>query len=82
MPNYDIDTQTEIVLATMAIHNYIRKKDVNDNSFEVAETENYVYLFMRANSNKPEVNEDDEIGEDHQIWMEVRNKIARHIAQM
>ncbi|GAA0165919.1 hypothetical protein LIER_40087 [Lithospermum erythrorhizon] len=82
MPNYDIDTQTEIVLATMAIHNYIRKKYVNNNSFELAETENYVPSTVGANSNKPEINEDDEILEDHQIWMEVRNKIARHIAQM
>ncbi|GAA0148288.1 hypothetical protein LIER_36691 [Lithospermum erythrorhizon] len=82
MSNYDIDTQTEIVLATMAIHNYIRKKGVNDNAFEMAETENYVPTSVGANSNKPEVNEDDEIGEDHLIWMEVRNKIARDIVQM
>ncbi|XP_009762934.1 uncharacterized protein [Nicotiana sylvestris] len=42
MPFYHIDTQKDIVLATMAIHNYIRKKCKVDNAFQEAENERYV----------------------------------------
>ncbi|KAG8379759.1 hypothetical protein BUALT_Bualt07G0122800 [Buddleja alternifolia] len=41
MPYYHIDTQREIVLATMAVHNYIRKKNVADHAFLIAEDESY-----------------------------------------
>ncbi|XP_073121815.1 uncharacterized protein [Henckelia pumila] len=41
MPYFHIDTQREIVLATMTIHNYIRKKNVSDEAFQMAEYESY-----------------------------------------
>ena len=41
MPMYKIDTQTDIVLPTMAIHNYIRKSNYSDSAFRTAERENY-----------------------------------------
>ncbi|XP_052177582.1 uncharacterized protein LOC127791642 [Diospyros lotus] len=42
MPAYNFDTQRDIVLGTMAIHNYIRKKWVHDVAFTAAENENYI----------------------------------------
>ena len=32
MPSYKIETQTDIVIATIAIHNYIRKQNVGDDA--------------------------------------------------
>ena len=37
MPMYTINTQTDIVLATMMVHNYIKKSNVADNAFQIAE---------------------------------------------
>ncbi|PHT41070.1 hypothetical protein CQW23_19924 [Capsicum baccatum] len=42
MPYYNIDTQRDIVIATMATHNYIRKKCNVDNAFQMAENERYI----------------------------------------
>ncbi|KAM3202487.1 hypothetical protein P3L10_030111 [Capsicum annuum] len=42
MPYYNIDTQMDIVIATMAIHNYIRKKCNVDNAFQTDENERYI----------------------------------------
>ncbi|XP_047258740.1 uncharacterized protein LOC124890936, partial [Capsicum annuum] len=42
MPYYNIDTQRDIVIDTMAIHNYIRKKCNVDNAFQAAENERYI----------------------------------------
>ena len=42
MPAYNFDTQRDIVLGTMAIHNYIRKKGIQDVAFTAAENENYI----------------------------------------
>ncbi|PHU09883.1 hypothetical protein BC332_21743 [Capsicum chinense] len=44
MPYYNIDTQRDIVIATMTIHNYIRKKCNVDNAFQMAENERYIPL--------------------------------------
>lgn len=42
MPMYAIDTQTDIVLATMSIHNYIRNSNTEESAFETAERETYI----------------------------------------
>ncbi|KAF3682892.1 putative PRA1 (Prenylated rab acceptor) family protein [Capsicum annuum] len=42
MPYYNIDTQRDIVIATMAIHNYIRKKCNVYNAFQMAKNERYI----------------------------------------
>ncbi|XP_060216059.1 uncharacterized protein LOC132643609 [Lycium barbarum] len=42
MSYYHIDTQRDIVLATMAIHNFIRKKCNVDDAFQTAENESYI----------------------------------------
>ncbi|KAK3038744.1 hypothetical protein RJ639_028351 [Escallonia herrerae] len=39
MPYYDFYDQVKIVLASMAVHNYIRKKGSSDNAFDIAEQE-------------------------------------------
>ncbi|KAK6944273.1 hypothetical protein RJ641_025375 [Dillenia turbinata] len=36
IPYYPINVQTEIVLATMVVHNYIHKKGTADNGYEIA----------------------------------------------
>ena len=35
MPSYDIITQRNIVIATMALHNYIRSKALDDPAFTI-----------------------------------------------
>ncbi|KAJ0088680.1 hypothetical protein Patl1_32789 [Pistacia atlantica] len=50
MPTFHIDTQRDIVLATMAIHNYIRKKNTPDMAFQVAENETYVFIRWRRST--------------------------------
>ncbi|XP_009762512.1 uncharacterized protein [Nicotiana sylvestris] len=42
MPFYHIDTQRDIVLATMTIHKYIRRKCNMDDAFRATENERYV----------------------------------------
>ncbi|XP_054801614.1 uncharacterized protein LOC129305674 [Prosopis cineraria] len=42
MPNYDYDTQVQIVVATMAIHNFIRKQSDSDYEFMRHETEDHI----------------------------------------
>ncbi|XP_070014806.1 uncharacterized protein [Nicotiana sylvestris] len=58
IPFYHIDTQRKITLATMAIHNYIRKKCNMDDAFRAVENERYVTFVdpdvdtsSRANNN-------------------------------
>lgn len=42
MSMYKIDTQTDIVLTTMAIHNYIRKSNMEDNAFQTVKSKIYI----------------------------------------
>ncbi|XP_070036355.1 uncharacterized protein [Nicotiana tomentosiformis] len=80
---YHYDTQRDIVLATMAIHNYIKKKCKVDNAFQEAENERYVPhvdpdvgRFTRVNvANEENV----ENQGDNNIWMAIRDLIAQDI---
>ncbi|KAJ0437641.1 putative harbinger transposase-derived nuclease domain-containing protein [Helianthus annuus] len=56
--NYTYETQVKIVLASMAIHNYIRKKDTCDEGFTMAEQESYTPNNGRGSNDINEVNED------------------------
>nr|XP_033516364.1 probable glycosyltransferase At5g25310 [Nicotiana tomentosiformis] len=73
MPFYHIDTQRDIVLATMAIHNYIRKKCKVDNAFQEAENERYVLRVDPDIGRSTRVNVGDkenvENQGDNNIWM-------------
>ncbi|CAI9303036.1 unnamed protein product [Lactuca saligna] len=40
--NFDFETQVKIVLASMAIHNYIRMSGSGDAAFQIAEEESYI----------------------------------------
>ncbi|KAK6935067.1 Harbinger transposase-derived nuclease domain, partial [Dillenia turbinata] len=63
MPYYPINVQTEIVLATMAIHNYIRQRSVADNRFEIAQNETYLpsnTTSIPCDTNMEVENEDDD----------------------
>src|ERR1044072_4468463 len=42
MPNFKFETQVQIVIATMAIHNFIRRKSATDSEFMRYEDENVV----------------------------------------
>ncbi|XP_016499001.1 uncharacterized protein LOC107817649 [Nicotiana tabacum] len=86
MPFYHIDTQRDIVLATMAIHNYIRKKCNIDYAFRAAENERYVPsvdpdvgTFFRANNN---INAKNVEEQSDLVWMGLRDLIANEICEV
>ncbi|XP_075103436.1 uncharacterized protein LOC142178018 [Nicotiana tabacum] len=83
MSFYHIDTQRDIVLATMAIHNYIRKKCNMDDAFRTAENERYVpsvdpdvSTSLRANKN---INAENMEEQSDLVWMGLRDLIANEI---
>ncbi|OIS99197.1 hypothetical protein A4A49_51477 [Nicotiana attenuata] len=85
MPFYHIDTQRDIVLATMAIHNYIRKKCNMDDAFRAAENERYVPFVdpdvgtsLRANNN---INAKNVEEQSDLVWMGLRDLIANEICE-
>nr|XP_016483670.1 PREDICTED: uncharacterized protein LOC107804313 isoform X1 [Nicotiana tabacum] len=85
MPFYHIDTQRDIVLATMAIHNYIRKKCNMDDAFRAAENERYVPFVdpdvgtsLRANNN---INAENVEEQSDLVWMGLHNLIANEICE-
>ncbi|XP_060213693.1 uncharacterized protein LOC132640898 [Lycium barbarum] len=84
MPYYHIDTQRDIVLATMAIHNYIRKKCNVDDAFQTAENESYIplvdYNDIGTTSRANNVDVED-VGEQNDVyWMGFRDMIAIDIS--
>ncbi|XP_019236719.1 PREDICTED: uncharacterized protein LOC109216951 [Nicotiana attenuata] len=85
MPFYNIDTQRDIVLASMAIHNYIRKKCNMDDAFRAAENERYVPSVdpdvgtsLRANNN---INAENVEEQSDLVWMGLRDLIANEICE-
>ena len=78
MPMYTINTQTDIVLATMMVHNYIKKSNVADNAFQIAEQENYMSenSTSRTNTNRGESSNE---GNNDEIWNAKRDEIAAGI---
>ena len=78
MPMYTINTQTDIVLATMTVHNYIRKSNVADNAFQTAEQENYMpeNSTSRTNINRGESSSE---SNNDEIWNAKRDEIAAGI---
>ncbi|XP_016456643.2 uncharacterized protein LOC107780604 [Nicotiana tabacum] len=83
MSFYHIDTQRNIVLAAMAIHNYIRKKCKVDNAFQEAENERYVPRVDPDVERSTRVNVTNEENVENQgnnnIWMAIRDLIAQDI---
>ncbi|XP_019255348.1 PREDICTED: uncharacterized protein LOC109233963 [Nicotiana attenuata] len=80
-----IDTQRDIVLATMAIHNYIRKKCNMDDAFRAAKKERYVPSVdpdvgtsLRANNN---INAKNVEEQSDLVWMGLRDLIANEICE-
>nr|XP_016494045.1 PREDICTED: uncharacterized protein LOC107813309 isoform X2 [Nicotiana tabacum] len=85
MPFYHIDTQRDIVLATMAIHNYIRKKCNRDDAFRAAENERYVPFVdpdvgtsLRAHNS---INAENVEEQSDLVWMGLRDFIANEICE-
>ncbi|XP_059301778.1 uncharacterized protein LOC132053679 [Lycium ferocissimum] len=84
IPYYQIDTQRNIVLATMAIHNYIRKKCNVDDAFQTAENESYIPsvdsndIDTTSRANNVDV---EDVGEQNDVyWMGFRDMIASDIS--
>ena len=75
MPSYSLNKQTDIVIATMAIHNYIRKFSVGDDAFQVAEQETYIPL--RYEGIDRDTAEDDVNNTIY--WQGLRDAIANEI---
>nr|XP_016473467.1 PREDICTED: uncharacterized protein LOC107795360 [Nicotiana tabacum]XP_016473468.1 PREDICTED: uncharacterized protein LOC107795360 [Nicotiana tabacum] len=85
MSFYHIDTQRDIVLAIMVIHNYIRKKCNMDDAFRAAENEKYVPSLdsdvgtsLRANNN---INAENVEEQSDLVWMGLRDLIANEICE-
>nr|XP_017228074.1 PREDICTED: putative nuclease HARBI1 [Daucus carota subsp. sativus] len=78
MPMYKINTQTDIVLATMMIHNYIRKSRITDNAFETAEQENYIPENATSTPN-PSQGASGREGNQDRAWSAKRDEIAANI---
>ncbi|KAF7152371.1 hypothetical protein RHSIM_Rhsim01G0089000 [Rhododendron simsii] len=82
MPWYDMSTQVDLVLASMAIHNYIRRDRVPDNFFTPISSA-YEYAFEDLPDEDPELEDrlddrDDIVDEDNVPEMnDVRNDIRR-----
>ncbi|XP_074347447.1 uncharacterized protein LOC141686303 [Apium graveolens] len=79
MPMYKIDTQTDIVLSTMAIHNYIRKSNCSDSAFRTAERESYIPPDSTTTTNRSRESEIDETDETDGRWIALRDSIANSI---
>ncbi|XP_019248347.1 PREDICTED: uncharacterized protein LOC109227603 [Nicotiana attenuata] len=85
MAFYHIDTQRSIVLDTMAIHNYIRKKCNMDDAFRATENGRYVPSIdpdigtsLRANNN---INTKNMEEQSDLVWMGLHDLIANEICE-
>ncbi|XP_055810850.1 uncharacterized protein LOC129880703 [Solanum dulcamara] len=84
MPYYHIDTQRDIVLATMTIHNYIRKKCNVDDAFQTVENESYIPsvdsndIGTTSRANNVDV---EDVGEQNDVyWIGFHDMIASNIS--
>ena len=78
MAMHTINMQTNIILATMKVHNYIRKSNVGDGAFQTAEQETYMPedSTLSTNINR---GESDREGNNDEIWNAKRDGIAASI---
>ncbi|KAI3454860.1 hypothetical protein Pfo_011523 [Paulownia fortunei] len=79
MPYFHINTQREIVLATMAIHNYIKKKNISDKAFQIAEDESYEPCTERVVEPSRVSNVEHENNPNNAYWMALCDSIAMDI---
>ncbi|KAM3282252.1 hypothetical protein P3S67_025897 [Capsicum chacoense] len=82
MSYYNIDTQRDIVIATMVIHNYFRKKCNVDNAFQTAENERYipsVDFDVGTTSTANNIDGESVSEESNVHWVGLRDMIANNI---
>ncbi|KAJ0091440.1 hypothetical protein Patl1_13236 [Pistacia atlantica] len=86
MPNFHIDMQRDIVLATMIINNYIRKKNTPNMAFQVVEKETYMSSLdgdgaFSSDGDNAFTNNNycNAYGENTAYWMAMRDLIATEI---
>ncbi|PHT60893.1 hypothetical protein T459_35256 [Capsicum annuum] len=81
-PYYNIDTQRDIVIATMVIHNYIRKKCNTDDAFRTAENERYIPTVdsdVGTTSRANNIDGENVREESDMYWLGLRDMIANDI---
>ena len=74
MPSYSYEKQVKIVIATMALHNYIRKYAQRDRDFD--ESKNY---SSEEINEEMEVNAHEEDGPGRREMKNLRNLIAQSL---
>ncbi|PHU09882.1 hypothetical protein BC332_21742 [Capsicum chinense] len=82
MSYYNIDIQRDIVITTMAIQNYIRKKCNVDNAFQVAENKRYipsVDFDVGTTSTANNIDGENVSEESNEHWVGLRDMIANDI---
>ncbi|KAF3682891.1 hypothetical protein FXO38_01077 [Capsicum annuum] len=82
MSYYNIDIQRDIVIATMAIQNYIRKKCNVDNAFQTAENKRYipsVDFDVGTTSTANNIDGENVSEESNEHWVGLRDMIANDI---
>ncbi|KAF5175253.1 hypothetical protein FRX31_035160 [Thalictrum thalictroides] len=81
MPPYDLPTQRNIVIATMTIHNYLRRYSFTDDLFRQYENEDVVLEPPpRMGYEDPPPTANDIFKKEEQIYMKaLREQIANHL---
>ncbi|GJW39887.1 putative nuclease HARBI1 isoform X1 [Tanacetum coccineum] len=80
--NYSYETQVSIVIASMAIHNYIRKKRQFDEAFNTAQQETYNpgQDFDEVSNSINQTQDDASLSRSNDLYMStIREKIARDL---
>lgn len=75
---YKVGTQTDNDFATITIHNYIQKSNVEDSVFQTAETENYFPEGSASESNNNRTGHAERDGNDGR-WIAVRDSIVADV---
>ncbi|RHN73171.1 hypothetical protein MtrunA17_Chr2g0295621 [Medicago truncatula] len=80
MPNFKFETQVQIVVATMAIHNFIRRKAEIDIDFNVYEDESTIIHHDDSSSNLDQSHVLNVVSssEMDRVRNIIRNKIIEH----
>ncbi|KAK6773999.1 hypothetical protein RDI58_029238 [Solanum bulbocastanum] len=84
MPYYNVDTQRDIVPATMDIHNYILKKYNVDDAFQMTEDERYIPSVDSEFGTSSSTNNIEENMEEQSdtYWMGLRDMLANEIGNV
>lgn len=78
MPGYSMRAQTAVVVATMGVHNFLRRNDRLDEGFRRAEDEDDDEVEIELPDEEDEIAaERDTVGEEHVPWQALRDYMAQ-----